>query len=212
MSKQAITLIVVFSLGFAVGRYLNIDPSVLKVWLEYLLYLLLFFIGISVSDEVLKLRNVSEFLGELLKLVSSTLLGSALGGTLAGAIILLSGYPAELGFSDPALVVRYGIAVSIGMGWYTFTGAILSMRGAFLGFLGFTSNLSRELITFLLYPLLPRKLRISGISMGGATTMDTTLPVIHRFGGPKASLLSFVHGLILTLLVPIILPLIASPG
>jgi uncharacterized membrane protein YbjE (DUF340 family) len=208
MSKQAITLILTFSLGFAVGKCLNVEISTLRLWLEYLLYLLMFFIGISISDEIFKLRNVSKFLSELLRLTTSTLLGSVLGGVLAGAIAVLSGYPAELGFSDPALAMRYGVAVSIGMGWYTITGAVLSMRGAFLGFLGFTSNLSRELITYLLYPLLPKKLRVSGISMGGATTMDTTLPVIHKFGGPKASLLSFAHGLILTLLVPIILPVI----
>lgn len=186
--------------------------SSLKAWLEYLLYLLLFFIGISISDEVRKLKNVSEFLSELLKLITSTLLGSVLGGALAGAIAVLGGCLTDLGVLDLTVGMKYGIAVSIGMGWYTFAGAILSIHGAFLGFLGFTANLSREFITFLIYPLLPKKLRISGISMGGATTMDTTLPIIHQFGGPRASLLSFAHGLVLTLLVPIILPAIVSLG
>jgi len=210
VSKQSALLLVFFFSGLAVSAVLNLEEAITRLWLERLLYLLLFFIGISVSDELGKLREASALAGKVARLLFSTVIGSAIGGLLSGVAIALSSSLDEVGCFSLICVVKYSTAISLGMGWYTFTGVLLSTHSYFLGFLGFTSNLLRELLTFAIYPLLPEKLLASGISMGGATTMDTTLPIIHRFGGPKVSLLAFVHGAVLTLIIPIILPLVIS--
>jgi uncharacterized membrane protein YbjE (DUF340 family) len=49
----------------------------------------------------------------------------------------------------------------------------------FAGALGFTSNFIRELLTIFIYPKMRDK--TTSISIGGATTMDSTLPIISSF-------------------------------
>jgi len=46
------------------------------------------------------------------------------------------------------------------------------------------------------------------VPMGGATTMDTTLPIMTKFGGSEVALIAFVHGFVLTALVPFVVPFI----
>jgi len=44
--------------------------------------------------------------------------------------------------------------------------------------------------------------------MGGATTMDSTLPVLVKFGGREVTVLAFIHGFILTALATFLISLI----
>ena len=48
----------------------------------------------------------------------------------------------------------------------------------------------------------------AALAPGGATTMDTTLPIIARTMGSEAALLAFASGATLTVLVPILVPLL----
>jgi uncharacterized membrane protein YbjE (DUF340 family) len=50
--------------------------------------------------------------------------------------------------------------------------------------------------------------KLAGISSGGATSMDTTLPVITRFSGKEWSIISVFSGIVLTLLVPFLVTFI----
>lgn len=210
MSRQPILLLALFLSGLAVGMFLHLDETLIRVWLERLLCVLLFFIGVSIADELIKLLRTHAFVDRAAKLLFSTIAGSTLGGLLSGALLAWSGPVDEVGCASVTCAIKYSVAISLGMGWYTFTGVLLSVHSSFLSFLGFMSNLLRELLTYVIYPLLPERYRISGISIGGATTMDTTLPVILRFGGSDAALLAFVHGMVLTLVIPVLLPLVIS--
>jgi len=59
------------------------------------------------------------------------------------------------------------------------------------------------------YPLVSRRIpKEAAVTMGGATTMDTTLAVMTKFGGREITVVAFVHGFVLTAVVPFILPLI----
>jgi len=107
--------------------------------------------------------------------------------------------------------LRWGLAISAGCGWYSLTGPLIGQYSAVYGALGFLANLTREILTIVFYPLLSR--RFPGnvvVTMGGATTMDTTLAVMTKFGGREVAVVAFVHGFILTAAVPFILPLILS--
>jgi uncharacterized membrane protein YbjE (DUF340 family) len=66
----------------------------------------------------------------------------------------------------------------------------------------------REVATFIIYPLLSRKYPIEAITIGGATTMDTTLPVISKVTNNTIAMIAFIHGFILTLTIPVIIPVI----
>ncbi len=90
--------------------------------------------------------------------------------------------------------------------------AILEMKNSliillfFLGAIALLSNIIREVTTLLLAPVIVKVFgRLSPISSGGATSMDVTLPVVIRFSGEEYAFASVAHGIILSLLVPIII-------
>jgi uncharacterized membrane protein YbjE (DUF340 family) len=186
------TLTLFFVTGLLTG--LATDVGVSEEFLWVVLLCLIFGVGVSMGLEVDRIVSTSRkrvFQG--LKLILATITGSLVGGVVTYFLL-----------GEPAL--RYSLAISAGMGWYSFTGTYLAGIDPYLGFLGYLSNVLREVYAYVTYPLLGKKLRYSSISLGGATTMDTTLPVITSVGGPEAGVLAFVHGAFLTLLIPIIVP------
>lgn len=79
----------------------------------------------------------------------------------------------------------------------------------FLGIaLGYTlrtrlANIIREMITLLVTPLLAKWFGpLAPISSGGATTMDTTLPIITQTVGQRYVALSIYHGFVTDFTVP----------
>lgn len=104
-------------------------------------------------------------------------------------------------------------AVAVGMGWYSFTGPyLLSASGdAVLGTLGFLANFFREQLTFVLTPLLAGRVQPdAALAIGGATTMDNTLPLYRSVYGAEAVVPAVVNGVVLTLAVPVVVPLVYS--
>ncbi|MGC8583724.1 MAG: lysine exporter LysO family protein [Thermoproteus sp.] len=102
-------------------------------------------------------------------------------------------------------------AVAAGMGWYSFTGPfLLSASGnAVLGALGFLANFFREQLTFVLTPLLASRIPPdAALAVGGATTMDNTLPLYRSIYGAEAVVPAVVNGVVLTVAVPIVVPLV----
>ncbi|WP_286847453.1 lysine exporter LysO family protein, partial [Proteiniphilum sp. UBA5463] len=84
-------------------------------------------------------------------------------------------------------------------------------KGAELGTIALLSNISREIITLLFAPLLVKYFgKLAPISAGGATTMDTTLPIIARFSGQSFVIVSIFHGFTVDLSVPFLVVLFCS--
>ncbi len=160
---------------------------------ELMLYILILFIGIDLGmSSISEVRKVSKF---VVLLPFSTMLGSLLGGVAASLILGIS--------------LKWGLAVSAGCGWYSLTGPLIGQYSAVYGALGFLANLTREIITVILYPIAAGKIAKEPlVSIGGATTMDTTLPIIRKFSDSETAVVAFVHGFILTAAIPFILPLI----
>jgi uncharacterized membrane protein YbjE (DUF340 family) len=71
------------------------------------------------------------------------------------------------------------------------------------------SNILREIITLLATPILVLYFgKLAGIASGGATSMDTTLPVITRYSGKEWSIIAVFSGVVLTILVPFLVTFI----
>jgi len=104
------------------------------------------------------------------------------------------------------------LATSLAFGWYTLAGPLVAARaGAVLGLLAFLTNFLRENLTMLLSPYVGRRLRGAGLAaLGGATSMDTTLYFVTRFGEAEAASLSLASGLLLTLAASLILPAVLA--
>lgn len=107
------------------------------------------------------------------------------------------------------LALKEGAAVGAGFGWYSLSGVLLAkMSGDALGALAFLTNVFRELLAVLLMPALAKYLGyLTPIAAGGATAMDTTLPLISSVTDQETTLYSFASGAILSSLVPILVPL-----
>lgn len=161
------------------------------------LFLLLFFVGMDIgnNNEVFnQLKNMSK---KILLLPIITILGSLIGGAIASYFISLS-----LGES---------IAISSGMGWYSFSAIELSKINAHLGGVAFLSNVLREFSAILFIPFIAKKIgSYESIATAGATAMDSVLPVINKSNPPDVAIIAFYSGLVITVIVPILVPSVVS--
>ncbi|MBQ3059090.1 MAG: lysine exporter LysO family protein [Desulfovibrio sp.] len=156
----------------------------------WLLWLLMLLVGLSIGSD----RRLGEILrtlrpGVLLLPLATTI------GTFAGSAIA-------------ALFLSYTLAeclaVGAGFAYYSLSSVFITQyKGAELGTVALLANILRELITLLATPLLIRLLGpLAPISCGGASTMDTTLPVIARYCGREWVFISIAHAMVLDFSVP----------
>jgi len=159
-----------------------------------LLYTLLFLVGIQmVQSDTDMIRVFRDPMSIILPV------GTVVGTLCASCIIPL--------FTDIDLFES--LAIASGFGWYSLSGVLITELGdPVLGSVAFLSNLFRESIAFFTIPLLAGYGRPhAAISVCGATSMDVTLPSIERSCGAAYVPLSIAHGVLLTLVVPFLVPL-----
>lgn len=158
------------------------------------LYLVLFLVGMELgsAEGLARRAGRTGILGVIMGL--AVIAAGAAGGLLAGAI----------GGLSPRLSAASGAA----SGWYSLAGPLVSEADPYMGLLAALSNMLRESLTLALYPALSRLDRLAAVSIGGATTMDSTLPVIAGSGGPEAVGAALGQGILITMVLPVLLPLI----
>jgi uncharacterized membrane protein YbjE (DUF340 family) len=189
-----------------VAGYLNANWAsvVSSIWVsDYLLnaslMLLLFVMGVTFAmdkDSISKIRRTGL---KILVVPLAIALGTILSGVVSALILGMN--------------VIATTAVSAGYGWYTLTGPLVGqIFGAKWGALGFAANFLRELLTILTVFLMVKVDKYAPIASGGATAMDTTLPIIVRYCGSDALITAFSSGLILSLIAPFTIVAIASLG
>ena len=162
---------------------------------DYSLYFLLVLIGFSIGKDKSTIKTLFKSNYIVLLVPLGTIIGTLIGGYLASFLINLS--------------AKDSMAVSAGFGWYSLSAVMISnMKSSDLGSIAFLSNVSREIISIVLIPFTAKYVGpYVSIAPGGATTMDTTLPLIERFAGEDAALTAFIHGFVLSILVPFIVPI-----
>lgn len=199
--KSGLVIVSFFVVGTVVG-VCGLFPE----WLDsvsdvsfYALCALMFFVGVSVGGDTSVLRSIRSVSPRLLLLPLVTV-----AGTLGGVAV------ASLLFPDRSLADC--LAVGSGFGYYSLSGTFITeYRGPELGTVALLANISRELLTLLCAPLLVRWFgRLAPISAGGATTMDTTLPVITRVSGNAYVVVSVFHGFVVDFSVPFLVTFFCS--
>ncbi len=193
--KSSLIILSVFAIGIFTGL-LHIFPSTIDLdnISMYVLYILMFLVGVSLGLD----RHIWEQLREMnIKLILIPI--TTLAGTTLGIITyhLLFNYPngADL------------YAIGAGFGYYSFSSIFINkVSGETMGIIALLANISREVITLVFTPVIVKYFgKIAPIACGGATTSDTTLPVILKYTGKEYVLGSVLNGVILTILVPIII-------
>ncbi|MCD8293475.1 MAG: lysine exporter LysO family protein, partial [Prevotellaceae bacterium] len=104
------------------------------------------------------------------------------------------------------------LAVGSGFAYYSLSGIFITeYKGAELGTVALLSNIFRELLTLVAAPLMVRFFgKLAPISAGGATTMDTTLPIIMRTSGDRFMVVSIYHGFVVDFTVPFLVTFFCS--
>ncbi len=193
---MSIVILITLVLGIGTGMFVNEGIGAVAGNLSSLMLMLLIFsVGIDIGLN-------KEVFGQIKKMGLKVLLvpfGVAAGSLLGGAV-------ASLFVQEP---LKECLAISSGLGWYSLSGILLTEAGNPTGgAISFLSNVLREILTFVCVPFIAKHLNYySAIAPGGATTMDTTLPIISRSTNGKIAIIAFVNGITLTTIVPLLLPL-----
>lgn len=191
--KQSLIYLGVFALGVLLAipnlmPHYFIENDISK----WILYLLLFFVGIQIgaSKNIFKVARSIGFKIMLVPIATTI-------GTFAGAIAI-SFLLNERSISDC-------LSVGAGFAYYSLSSILITeYRGAELGTIALLANIIREFFVLLLAPWMVKYFgKLSPICGGGATTMDTTLPIISKYSGADFVIVALFHGIIIDFSVPI---------
>lgn len=198
--KGSLIIVGFFLLGTLCGMFhlLPSDLSQSNISL-YALCALMFSVGISIGNDPQTLRNFRSLNPRLVLLPVATILGTLSAAALVSLIL-------------PHRSASECMAIGSGMGYYSLSSIFITQyKGPELGTLALLSNILREIMTLLCAPLLVRWFgNLAPISAGGATTMDTTLPIITRTAGQQFVIVSIFHGFITDFSVPFLVTFFCS--
>ena len=190
--KGSLIIVAFFILGIACGvMHWMPDLSALGNVSFLTLCALLFCVGVTVGNNTAMLKTFRQLDPRLMLLPLMTIVG-----TLSATAVASLGLP-HRGLTDC-------LAIGSGFGYYSLSSIFITQyRGPELGTVALLANIIREVFTLLGAPLLVRYFGpLSPISCGGATTMDTTLPIITRCSGQEFVILSLFHGFLVDFSVP----------
>jgi uncharacterized membrane protein YbjE (DUF340 family) len=196
-------ILIVLAVG-AVTGYLNsnfgsplVNSFVAEYMFDFSLPFLLFVMGLAFGIDKEAMAKLKKAGMKVLVLPFFIAIGSILGGLVGGVILGINVYGA--------------MAVSAGFGWYTLAGPLVGQLFTVeFGALGFVVNFLRELLTIVTVSLTAKLDKHMPIAFGGATAMDTTLPVIVRYCGNEALVTAFASGFTLSLTAPFTITAIAT--
>ena len=198
--RSSLIIVSFFIVGILLSRWGFLPAELVENdFSMYALYALIFLVGISIGSDTKALKALKQ---QNLKIVLVPL--ATILGTLAGCALI--------SLALPARSLTDCLAVGSGFAYYSLSSVFITeYRGAELGTLALASNIVREIITVLAAPLLVRWFgKLAPICSGGATTMDTTLPVITRFSGKEYVVIAMFHGFVVDFSVPFLVTFFAK--
>ncbi|MDD7632445.1 MAG: lysine exporter LysO family protein [bacterium] len=198
--KGSLIVVACFTLGCLLGWSGQMPTFLLSEELTtYVLYLLMFQVGLSIgSDKKLK-EILSSIRPKLLWVPLATIVGTL--SAVACVSLLL-----------PRWSLFDCLAVGSGFAYYSLSSILITQLkeptlgvqlATELGTIALMANIIREIMALLGAPLFVRYFgRLAPICAGGATTMDTTLPIITRYSGKDLVFISIFHGILVDFSVP----------
>lgn len=186
--------------GIVLGYFLKwgIHFAYLNTVISCILFIILFIIGHQLKLQGISLKNI---------------FANKLGFVIALVIIFSSFLAAFISSEVLNLNLKSALMLSSGFGWYTLSGILNGqLINHSMGTISFFIDFLREIISILLIPTLGARFSIPLIGYCGATALDFTLPIIKENLGEAAVPIAITSGMVLTVLVPILIPLIGSLG
>ena len=198
--KGSIIIVSFFIFGSLLGYIGFIPPSLIENDLSfYVLCALMFCVGLSVGNDSKTLKSFKTLNPRFYLLPLATMVGTLAGCALIALVL-------------PKRTIAEIMAVGSGFGYYSLSSIFITeYKGAELGTIALISNIIREIIALLFAPLIVKYFgKLAPISVGGATTMDTTLPIILKYSGKEFLVISIFHGFVLDLSVPFLVTFFCS--
>ena len=198
--KGSLIVVGFFALGCVLGWSGRLPDVVIENDITvYVLYLLMFQVGLSFGRDK-KLKDILGSIRPKLLLVPFA--------TIAGTLV----FSALVSLLLTQWSVFDCLAVGSGFAYYSLSSILITQLkesslgvqlATELGTIALMANIMREIMALLGAPLFVKYFgRLSPICAGGATTMDTTLPIITRYSGKDLVFISIFHGIIVDFTVP----------
>lgn len=159
---------------------------------DYALIILLLSVGLGVGKNKLLFRKLGDYNLRVLVIPFGIIAGSLLGGVVGS---LISGLP-----------LRESLCISAGLGWYSLSGVLLTdLISAQVGTVAFLSNILREILSFVLIPVIAKYLNgYSTIAPAGATSSDTSLSIIAKYTNEEITMMAVINGLLCSAAIPLL--------
>ncbi len=188
------TCIALSMVALGAGLFYVLQNMQQNLWLPSssdLLLLLIVLIGMDFSQVKLHSGLLAP---KILLVPALTIIGSLASAPFSA---WLTGLPLQQAF-----------AFSSGFGWFTLSSVMLGERfGDIAGSTALFADLFRELISFVLIYFIGHSAPQAAIGIAGATSSDTTLPVIKQTCDIRFIPLAMMNGLILSLCAPFLIAL-----
>lgn len=175
----------------------DMSRSILDTALTVSLIFLYTGVGVSLGENKEVFQYIKRLGARILFMPAAIFAGRIAGGFISGLLLHLP--------------YSYSVISASGMGYYSLTGAFMTETfGIEAGTYGFIVNVSRDVFTVALLPLLSKISKGSPIASGAAGCMDTMLVPVTRAVGPELGMVALISGTILTFVVPVWLPVIGA--
>ncbi|OIP82583.1 MAG: hypothetical protein AUK44_07380 [Porphyromonadaceae bacterium CG2_30_38_12] len=197
--KSSMLILSFFALGLLLGIYRILPTQWDFTYFSFVvLCMLMFSVGFSIGHQPDTIKQFKQLPTRVIFLPVTTIVGTWLGVL---AVSLFSTY-----------TLTDLLAVSSGFGYYSLSSILITQyKGVELGTIALLANIFREIFTLLLAPIMARHFsKLSPIAAGGATTMDTTFPIIIKTSGNEFGIVSIYHGFVMDFSVPFLVTLWCS--
>lgn len=198
--KDSILIVICFIIGLVLSFYQLMPSYLLHSEIStYVLYVLMFIVGVGIGSDV-EILNTLKKINLKILLVPMVVIVGSIGGAAVFALLI----------ND--LSIKETMAVGAGFGYYSLSSILINeMHSETLGTIALVANVIREVLTLLFAPVLVWMFgKLAPVASGGATAMDTTLPIIIRVSGNEYGIMAVFSGIVLTILVPFLVTFILS--
>lgn len=204
--KGSLVVTAFFVLGCLLG-FIGILPFEVHDLSMYILYALMFQVGISIGSN----RNLKELVGALRWKMLIIPVGTVVGTLLFSALASL-------------LLSRWSVfdcmAVGSGFAYYSLSSILITQfktpsvglqLATELGTIALLANIFREMMSLLGAPLIRKYFgKLAPISAAGVNSMDVVLPVITHCSGKEMIPIAILHGILIDMSVPFFVSLFCS--
>jgi len=156
---------------------------------------LLIFVGMDLGLDGKVVENFKAVGIRVMAIPAATAVGTLSGAWLCSFFLPLTG--------------RECLAVGAGFGWYSLAPGIIMDQGYVVtGAISFMHNVMREIISIITIPFVAKFVGyVECCGVPGSSAMDICLPIVERSTSSNTAVYSFISGVTVTILVPILVPL-----